>query len=139
MGKKIPNILIIDDDPMSSFMLKRLAELGELADIITIFNSARSALEYIEERKQADNLLPDVIFLDIYMPILNGWDFLTAFKTLKPQLSKKIDIVIVSSSEHPRDVEQARTFEEVKAYAVKPVSLERLKEIIENPQPQPNV
>lgn len=136
MGKKIPNILIIDDDPMSSFMLKRLAELGELADIITIFNSARSALEYIGERKKSDNLLPDVIFLDIYMPILNGWDFLTAFRVLKPELSKKIDIVIVSSSEHPRDIEQARTFEEVKAYAVKPVSLERLKEIIENPQPQ---
>lgn len=136
MGKKIPNILIIDDDPMSSFMLKRLAELGELADIITIFNSARSALEYIGERKKSDNLLPDVIFLDIYMPILNGWDFLTAFRALKPELSKKIDIVIVSSSEHPRDIEQAKTFEEVKAYAVKPVSLERLKEIIENPQPQ---
>lgn len=136
MGKKIPNILIIDDDPMSSFMLKRLAELGELADIITIFNSARSALEYIGERKKSDNLLPDVIFLDIYMPILNGWDFLTAFRVLKPELSKKIDIVIVSSSEHPRDIEQARTFEEVKAYAVKPVSLERLKEIIENPQPK---
>lgn len=136
MGKKIPNILIIDDDPMSSFMLKRLAELGELADIITILNSARSALEYIGERKQSDNLLPDVIFLDIYMPILNGWDFLKAFRTLKPELSKKIDIVIVSSSEHPRDLEQAKTFEEVKAYAVKPVSLERLKEIIENPLPQ---
>lgn len=136
MGKKIPNILIIDDDPMSSFMLKRLAELGELADIITIFNSARSALEYIGERKKSDNLLPDVIFLDIYMPILNGWDFLTAFRALKPELSKKIDIVIVSSSEHPRDIEQAKTFEEVKAYAVKPVSLERLKEIIENPHPQ---
>lgn len=136
MGKKIPNILIIDDDPMSSFMLKRLAELGELADIITIFNSAHSALEYIGERKKSENLLPDVIFLDIYMPILNGWDFLESFRTLKPELSKRIDIVIVSSSEHPRDMEQAKTFPEVKAYAVKPVSLERLKEIIENPLPQ---
>ncbi|HEY3406343.1 MAG TPA: response regulator [Ohtaekwangia sp.] len=131
MGKKVPNILIIDDDPMSSFMLKRLAELGELADIITIFNSGRSALEYIKERKGDANLLPDVIFLDIYMPVVNGWDFLATFKEFKNELSKSISIIIVSSSEHPRDIDQAKTFQEVKAYAVKPVSLERLKELIE--------
>ena len=131
MGNKVPNILIIDDDPMSSFMLKRLAELGELADIITILNSGRSALEYIKERKTSSNLLPDVIFLDIYMPVVNGWDFLAAFREFKNELTKSIDIIIVSSSEHPRDIDQAKTFEEVKAYAVKPVSLERLKELIE--------
>lgn len=130
MGKRIPNIWIIDDDPMSSFMLKRLAELGELADIITIYNSARAALEYIEEHPQAKNQLPDVILLDIYMPVINGWDFLTKFRELKPLLVKKIEILVVSSSDHPRDIDQAKEYEEVIAYVTKPASLEQLKELL---------
>lgn len=131
MGKRIPNIWIIDDDPMSSFMLKRLAELGELADIITIFNNARGALQYINEHKKDYAQLPDIIFLDIYMPVVNGWDFLTSFNGLKSELEKTIDIIIVSSSEHPRDIEQSQQFTEVKAYAVKPVSMEKLKELVD--------
>ena len=130
MGKKIPNVWIIDDDPMSSFMLKRLAELGELADIITIFNNARGALDYIESHKKIDNQLPDIIFLDIYMPVTTGWDFLTKFRAIKDQLSKKIDIVIISSSDHPKDLQQADSFNEVVAYVVKPVSIERLQELV---------
>src|SRR5687767_5836954 len=91
--KRIPNIWIIDDDPMSSFMLKRLAELGELADIITIFNHARGALDYIEEHKRDYNQLPDVILLDIYMPVVNGWDFLNRYRELRPLLEKEISII----------------------------------------------
>lgn len=131
MAKRTPNIWIIDDDPMSSFMLKRLAELGELADIITIFNHARGALEYLHEHKTANNQLPDVILLDIYMPVINGWDFLSKFKEIKIDLEKHIDIILVSSSDHPRDINQAKTFEEVKAYVTKPVSMDRLKELVE--------
>jgi CheY-like chemotaxis protein len=130
MGKRIPNIWIIDDDPMSSFMLKRLAELGELADIITIYNSARAALEYIQANPQANNQLPDVILLDIYMPVINGWDFLTRFHEIKPQLAKSIKIIVVSSSDHPRDIDQAKEFEDVIAYVTKPASLEQLKELL---------
>lgn len=130
MSKRTPNIWIIDDDPMSSFMLKRLAELGELADIITIFNHARGALEYLSEHKKANNQLPDVILLDIYMPVINGWDFLARFREIKSELEKRIDIILVSSSDHPRDINQAKTFEEVKAYVTKPVSMDRLKELV---------
>lgn len=131
MAKKTPNIWIIDDDPMSSFMLKRLAELGELADIITIFNHARGALEYLKDHPTSKNQLPDVILLDIYMPLINGWDFLTEYRELKSTLNKPIDIIIVTSSDHPRDVNQAKNFAEVKAYVTKPVSMDRLKELIE--------
>jgi CheY-like chemotaxis protein len=111
-------------------MLKRLAELGELADIITIFNHARGALDYIEEHKKDYNQLPDVILLDIYMPVVNGWDFLNRYRELRPLLEKEISIILVSSSDHPRDLNQAKTYEEVKAYVTKPVSLERLKELL---------
>lgn len=130
MGNRIPNIWIIDDDPMSSFMLKRLAELGELADIITIYNSARAALDYLQANPKATNQLPDIILLDIYMPVVNGWDFLTKFKEIKNTLSKQVAIMVVSSSDHPRDINQAESFEEVMAYVTKPVSLERLKELL---------
>ena len=64
------------------------------------------------------------------MPVVNGWDFLSKFKEIKGTLSKQVAIMVVSSSDHPRDINQANSFEEVMAYVTKPVSLERLKELL---------
>ena len=73
MSKKIANLWIIDDDPMTSFYIKRLTELGELASIITIYDKARGAVEYLLHHRQSIEYLPDIILLDIYMPDLDGW------------------------------------------------------------------
>jgi CheY-like chemotaxis protein len=78
MFKKIGNLWIIDDDPMASFYIKRLAELGELANIITIYDKARGALDYLLHHRESAEQLPDVILLDIYMPEMDGWTFLHA-------------------------------------------------------------
>lgn len=128
MSSKIANLWIIDDDPMSSFYIKRLAELGELAHIITIYNSAQGAIDYLLHHKNSVEHLPNVILLDIYMPELDGWDFLEALKTIESQLTKQPEIYIISSSNHPKDLSKAGTFPEVRAYFQKPVTLEILKQ-----------
>ena len=115
---------------MSSFYIKRLAELGELANIITIYDKARGAVEYLLHHKKSVEHLPDVILLDIYMPEMDGWAFLKEYATIKDQLIKKIDVYIISSSNHPKDVTRAGALTEVKSYIVKPITIDLLKKVV---------
>ena len=131
MFKKIGNLWIIDDDPMASFYIKRLAELGELANIITIYDKARGAMDYLQHHKACVEQLPDVILLDIYMPEMDGWTFLKVFADTQHQFAKAIDIFIISSSDHLKDINKARSIPHVKAYLQKPVTLEILKNLVE--------
>ena len=130
MFKKIGNLWIIDDDPMASFYIKRLAELGDLADIITIYDKARGALESLLHHKKIEEHLPDVILLDIYMPDMDGWDFLTEYDKIKAQLLKTPSIYIISSSGHLKDINRAKAFPDVTDYIQKPVTKEKLREIV---------
>lgn len=130
MSSKIANLWIIDDDPMSSFYIKRLAELGELAHIITIYNSAQGAIDYLLHHKKSQEHLPDVILLDIYMPEIDGWEFLAELKKIKSLLVKEPEMYIISSSNHPKDLSRADTFPEVRAYFQKPVTLDVLKKVV---------
>jgi CheY-like chemotaxis protein len=74
--------------------------------------------------------LPDIILLDIYMPEMDGWEFIQEFQKIKDQLTKRIEIHIITSSNHPKDITRARTFPEIKAYLQKPVTLEALQEVV---------
>jgi len=132
MPKRLSNLWIIDDDPMTSFYIKRLAELGELAGIISIYNNAQGAVDYLLHHKKSADHLPDIILLDIYMPEMDGWGFLEAFQKIANQLTKKIEVYIISSSYHPKDVNRAKQIPEVKDYFQKPVTLEALREIVVN-------
>jgi CheY-like chemotaxis protein len=115
---------------MASFYIKRLAELGELADIITIYDKARGAVEYLLHHKQNVEHLPDVILLDIYMPDLDGWGFLEEFAKVRDLLPKSIVIYIISSSGHLKDINRAKSVPDVRAYIQKPLTKEKLREIV---------
>jgi CheY-like chemotaxis protein len=128
---RIANLWIIDDDPMTSFYIKRLAELGELASIISIYDHAKGAAEYLLLHKKSIEHLPDYILLDIYMPELDGWGFLKQFETIKDSLIKNVKICIISSSTHPKDRQRAEEIPFVKAYVQKPITLEALREIVQ--------
>jgi DNA-binding NarL/FixJ family response regulator len=130
MSERIGNLWIIDDDPMASFYIKRLAELGELADIITIYDKAWGAVDYLLHHKTSQEHLPDAILLDIYMPDLDGWGFLQEFGKVKDQLAKSIEIYIISSSGHLKDINRAKSIPEVKGYFQKPVTKDMLRELV---------
>ncbi len=134
MFKKIGNLWIIDDDPMASFYIKRLAELGELANIITIHDKASGAMDYLVEHKASIEHLPDIILLDIYMPQMDGWSFLKAFEEIQDEFVKLIDIYIISSSDHLLDINKASSLPYVKAFLQKPVTLEVLKNLVFGPE-----
>ncbi len=134
MCRKIGNLWIIDDDPMASFYIKRLAELGELANIITIYDKARGAMDYLLHHKTSEEQLPDVILVDIYMPEMDGWAFLEVFAETQDQFVKPIDIFIISSSDHLKDINRARSIPYVKAFLQKPVTLDVLKNLVFVPE-----
>ncbi|PLB17916.1 MAG: Two-component response regulator [Flavobacteriaceae bacterium FS1-H7996/R] len=75
--------------------------------------------------------LPDVILLDLNMPVMDGWEFLEEFISLKPKLEKKIPIYIVSSSNDPADIMKAKSISEVTDFIIKPVTEAKFVEMIQ--------
>jgi CheY-like chemotaxis protein len=128
--KPTDKICIIDDDEIYIFLMnKSFAAMGVTNEIISFLNGA-DALEELIMLKYNNEDLPSIILLDINMPIMDGWEFLTEFRKLREGISKEIQIYIVSSSIATEDIEKSKTFPEIVNYLTKPVELETLASII---------
>ncbi len=126
--KKIDIACIIDDDPIFVFGVKKVMELIGFCKSCMVFRDGEEALNNLKAIISANEKLPDVILLDLNMPVLDGWQFLEEF--IKVPCEKKIIIYIVSSSVDPEDVLRARSYELVSDYIVKPVTIQKLKEVL---------
>jgi CheY-like chemotaxis protein len=117
------NVLcLIDDDQIYQLTTRRLLEKHKLATTILPFQEAERALEYLKKHAREPELLPDVIFLDINMPHMDGWEFLEAYTQIKTLLAKPITIFVVSSSINHGDITRAKSNSEVTDYLVKPIN-----------------
>ena len=83
----------------------------------------------IMETATDEDKLPDIIFLDLNMPVMDGWEFLNEFIKIKNSLHKKITLYVVSSSIDPRDLERAKSFNLVTDYLIKPIELKKFEKI----------
>jgi len=124
------HILIIDDDRFQVLALKKVIELTSLAGEITHCLNGQEALDYLTQLTQQGDTLPDVIFLDINMPIMNGWHLLEAYKRLKRLLYHPIPIYLLTSSTDGVDMAKSRRYETVKGYIIKPAAKEKVREIL---------
>jgi len=127
MSQKIT--CIIDDDEIYLFSVKKVIELNNLSDKVLEFKNGQEALEFFRQYGNEYNALPDVIFLDINMPVMNGWEFIEEFKKLKPSISKNITLFVVSSSVDKTDVDKAKSLPAVHDYITKPITASQLKSI----------
>jgi CheY-like chemotaxis protein len=125
-----PTIALIDDDKVFQLIASRSIKAGNFQGRILIFNNGREALEYLEQNAGNPDELPDVIFLDINMPVVDGWMFLDDYIQLKPQLRKSIRVYMISSSVDSRDISRARSYEDIREYICKPVSQQKFAEIL---------
>jgi CheY-like chemotaxis protein len=132
MEKKLPLIAIIDDDTIYQFMLTRILNNNKLAEKIITFTDGEKAIQHLMDNKIAHENIPDVIFLDVNMPIMDGWMFIEAYANMKTEIHKKIVIFMLSSSVDPVDIERAGKISEISNYIVKPIKLEEVKRIFEN-------
>jgi len=131
MIRKVKSVCIIDDDLIYQFLAKEEIEYTNMVNKIMFFNNGEKALQFIENTLNNDemDLLPDIIFLDINMPVMDGWEFLEAYAQIKPKIEKKIVIYMVSSSIDIRDLDRAKSISEVSDYIIKPISGSQLKSI----------
>ncbi|WP_324025005.1 response regulator [Maribacter sp. BPC-D8] len=127
---KVSTCCIIDDDPIFVYGTKRIIKEVDFATSILVYSNGQEALDGLTRLCMAREPLPDVIFLDLNMPILNGWEFLDEFKNCKSKRSKKIIIYIISSSVDPRDLERVKNYEQVDTYILKPITPDDLAKIL---------
>lgn len=126
-----PSILLVDDDEVYIYVTKKI--LANMSDTISVksFNDGEEAIEFIQTCIQKNTPLPGVILLDINMPYLDGWGFLSEFKKFVPKLAEsEVNIYMVTSSNDPHDMERAKEFEQVTGYVVKPVFEDKLADIL---------
>jgi len=120
----------VDDDKVFQLTTSRTIQAAKLTDRILQFENGEEALSFLKEHAMETDSLPDYIFLDINMPFVDGWMFLEDFAILKTDLQKNISIYMVSSSIDPKDVNRAKGNKNVQDYITKPVSREKLTELL---------
>lgn len=130
MSKKGNYVLLVDDDEAVNYLNKKLIiKSGLDGKILSLYNGAEAIREImnLNNTLESDDLV--IVFLDIYMPILNGWEFLEKFTAIKYALNFKTEIYLLTSSVNSEEKTKAESISLVKEYICKPLTLDKLKEI----------
>lgn len=128
---KFKDVFVIDDDKVFHFIIKKLFSSNNIEINPTFYLNGLEAIEEIKEKITIGESLPELILLDINMPIMDGWQFLDEFrKTKKTNASGQTIIYLVSSSDSQSDIDKAKEYQDqIKDYFFKPMTLEDLKKI----------
>ena len=127
MRKK--NIMLVDDDKIFNFLSeKTITSLGLVNEADFALNG-RQALDLLEEYKKGKVERPDIIFLDLNMPIMNGYEFIEAFAVMDLPDKSAITIVVLTSSADPNDLARAKELG-IKYYFNKPLTRDEIKKMI---------
>ena len=134
MNPKLKCILVIDDDEPTNFFSQMILEELDCAEHIKTLQSGQEALEYLGkcESPGADPDLypsPDLVFLDINMPAMNGWEFLEEYK--KMSVKHRIIMVMLTTSLFPEDRSKAEAMPEIAGFENKPITAEKVKAVLE--------
>ena len=127
--EKFDKILIIDDDHVNNFIFSKIIKSSGISEDVETAMNGKSALKAINDTIAAKQKLPDIIFLDINMPVMNGWQFLEKYKELPECIKEHIKLYMLSSSVSHQDLEKAKEYEDVVDYISKPLTKEILHKI----------
>ncbi len=120
MSRNYKLTFIIDDDPVFVLLFKKIMQkIGQFETVLN-FENGQLALDDLIEKFNNNEPFPDIIFLDINMPVMDGWEFLKALE--KYEFKDKLNIYMVSSSIDPTEIKKSKKFKTVKRFISKPVS-----------------
>jgi CheY-like chemotaxis protein len=121
-------LLCIDDDPITIMLSKMVMTRAAYANEIVTAQNGEEALVFLDRLMNDNSTIPDLIFLDLNMPIMGGWEFLDAFSEEKYRSHfAKSKVVVLSSTIDPRDIEKSKSYEMVLDFMSKPISKELLE------------
>lgn len=131
MKKKLNSILLVDDDNDCNFFHQRLIKKMEYAETVYVANNGKEAIDFLQSTINGEHPHPDIIFLDINMPVMNGWEFIKEYQKLNENQKAKVMLIMLTTSLNPDDEEQAKNYQDIKGYKNKYLNKESMEEIIE--------
>ena len=129
--KKVQCIMLVDDNPDDNFFHERVIRKNDAADTVISKESGPEALEYLKAKNENKDAHPDLIFLDINMPGMNGWEFLDEYNTLDPEFRSRVVVVMLTTSDNEDDKEKADKGYAISEFRTKPLTKEFLEEVLD--------
>jgi len=131
MQEKLNCLLLIDDDHINNFIVTTKLNSISLVEEIHCVENGHEALSFIKDCITTNpSKIPSLIFLDINMPVMDGWEFLDEFQKFDESLISQMHIYMVSSSVYNEDIERSKKYPSVKMFISKPLVKEKIEEII---------
>lgn len=125
-------IILIDDDAVTNMVNKKIIHLTFPSIRVTAYTNAAVALNGLRETVEKDaTQLPDLIFLDINMPHMDGWEFLDEFTALSKSALQKTKIIMLTSSVDINDIAKSKTYKPVADFLSKPLSKDNLRNVLQ--------
>jgi CheY-like chemotaxis protein len=128
MNPKFKKIMILDDNEFDSYITTKLIQNSNLATEVIEFSSAKLALEFLAENQNNTKILPDLILVDIYMPLMDGFEFIEKFKELSAEANSYCKICIVSTTVNDYYIHKAKIDENIR-FTSKPITTEFLSNL----------
>ena len=123
------SVMLADDNEIDNIINEKIIEANSFAEQILVFQTGQDALEYLRENQGDVESLPEIVFLDINMPIMDGFQFLSDFEEFSDDVRDKCKIIMLSSSISPKDIDRAASSRYVKKYLNKPLNARYLEAI----------
>ena len=122
--------MLIDDNYDDNFFHEREIKKNNPQTIVISKNTGLEALEYLKSKKDTNHIQPNLIFLDINMPGMNGWEFLKEYNSLNKKLRNQVMIIMLTTSDNPDDKERSKTWKFISDFTTKPLTHEIMDNII---------
>jgi response regulator RpfG family c-di-GMP phosphodiesterase len=123
--------MLVDDNHSDNFFHEREIKKQNPDMLVISKNSGQDGLDYLKSTELTDNTLPELIFLDINMPCMNGWEFLHEYHLLNKEIRSKVVVVMLTTSDNPDDEAKAKNWDFISSFITKPLTKEILEGIIE--------
>ena len=130
LDPKFETVMIIDDNLVDLYIISRMITKNNFGKNVLHYTEAQEAMKYLQENQYNISKLPQIIFVDIYMPLMSGFEFLEAYETLSTNLKNYCETYIVSSTINNEDIARSSNNKNVVSFHVKPITKEFLDRII---------
>jgi CheY-like chemotaxis protein len=129
MTKLYKNVLLIDDNEADQLIARKLMQITGFAEDLHIKDSRQGALDYLSNARKHDTEAPDVIFLDINRPAIDGFSFLTAYEAMPQCFKEKCSLIILSSTHNRHNIDEIYGYDGIKAVLPKPLTIDAIMKL----------